>query len=248
MPQNIHQVENSGFTNAILFYYISGTSFPKVNRIKHQNKDFWHPINMKIKLNTLLFVILLNLNCLDNHSVTTYHGLLNENNLDKIVNVEPRNYLSFGELVNRVEQIACNDSIPTIIIKNGKYQKLLGLANPCWGKFACLLIKQRNVLKIKDEKIIRSNEISLDSLEVYIKKHYENNGKDLRFSELPSRAMISINYSDRNMSNLKSILNEILTEYEKLNLEEPLIISLDRNIPPPPPLPNKKIKLVNDYQ
>ena len=74
-------------------------------------------------------------------------GIITENNTDEIVLINPDRYDSFSQLVNRIEQIACNDSIPTISVKNKYTEKRIGLANPCWEGVRCILIARRNVLK-----------------------------------------------------------------------------------------------------
>jgi len=190
-----------------------------------------------INPNILLFAILLCTNCSDDSELTTYHGLIDKANQSNIVKLELTNYNTFNELVDRIEQISCNDRVPTISIKNDNEETLLGLANPCWEGVACIHIKKRNVLKIKDEKIRMTNEVTIDSLEIYMARHYSNNGEFPQFSESPNKALISITYEQKEMKNLKIILINILNNYSMLDLDLPLIVSLDKQIPPPPPTP-----------
>ena len=41
------------------------------------------------------------------------------------------NFDNFKDLINQVNQIACNDSLPKIVIKNKKMNKSVYLRNPC---------------------------------------------------------------------------------------------------------------------
>lgn len=191
---------------------------------------------MKIIIHiALALTVLLCTNCWDDNKTVTYHGIINENNASKIVIIEPTDFKEFYDLLERIEAVTCNDSIPTISIKENDEEKLLGLANPCRQGVACILIKRQNVLKIKDEKIKMLDLISLDSLESYVTKHYTNNGASYSFSRSPHDALVSIIYESKDMSNLKSILNKITNSYSALNLEAPLKIWFDQEIPPPPP-------------
>ena len=81
--------------------------------------------------------------------------------------------------------------------------------------------------------------VEIDSLEEYIYKHYTNNGDSYQFSENPKKAKISISYKNLPLRELKSLLNKILISFETVELEVPLILILDRVIPPPPPPPIK---------
>ena len=190
-----------------------------------------------LKLNVLIIAVFLCANCSVNNKTTTYHGIIDKNNLSKIVKIESTHFKTFDELVDRIEQISCYDSIPTLSIKDGKEERLLGLANPCWEGVACILIKRRNILKIRDEKIQITNEISLDSLKPIMTTHYNNYGESFQFSESPNKAIISITYEQNKMNSLISILRNVIRIYSSLNLELPLIVSLDKEIPPPPPKP-----------
>ena len=190
-----------------------------------------------LKLNALIIAVFLCANCSENNPATTYHGSINQNNLSKIVKLESAHFKTFDELVDRIEQVSCNDSIPTLSIKVDKEEWLLGLANPCWEGVTCILTKRRNVLKIKDEKIKMTNEITLDSLKPIMTRHYNNYGESFQFSESPTKAKISVTYEQNKMNNLISMLKNVLDIYSSLNLELPIIVSLDKEIPPPPPKP-----------
>lgn len=191
---------------------------------------------MKLSIQAFLIItVVLLLNCTVDTKSITYHGLVNAGNLTEIVKIELSKFNTFDQLVDEIEQIVCNDRIPTLSITKGQEEKLLGLANPCWEETVCIHIKRRNVLKIKNGKIQLTTSTVVDSLKEYITKHYNNNGKSYMFSESPRRALISITYDKEDLSSLESVLNNTINYYSTLNLELPLIVSLDRKIPPPPP-------------
>ncbi len=116
---------------------------------------------------------------------------------------------------------------------NGATLIELWLANPCWVDAVCMLIKKRNVLRIKDEAILVNSTHSLDSLDYFVSKHYNNNGQSPYFSEHPRKAIISITYDQRPISGLRAFLLQIVKAYDKSSTDAPLIVMLDKNRKPP---------------
>ena len=198
-------------------------------------------MNMRLLINVFTIVastfILVGCSAKSETKIKTY-GIITEYNNNEIVLINLDNYNSFNQLVDRIERVVCDDSIPTISVYDKYSEKWIGLANSCSEDFACILIKRRNVLKIQDEKIEMNKTVALDSLEKYISKHYTNNGKSNLFSENPEKAKISVSYEDLPLSGLKMLLNEIIASYENQNLETTLILTLDKLTPLPPPPQN----------
>lgn len=194
---------------------------------------------MKTKSNTLvgtlsvLFTVIILISCSDKKNLE--YGFINEFNQHRISIVEVDEYRNFNDLVNRIEELSCQDSIPAFKIKTKYVEKLVALHNPCWEEFGCILIKRRNKLKIKNDSIKINRTITLDSIETYIKKHYINEFNSYSFSENPRKAMISIEYENHEMKNLEITIDKITDAYSKLKLKIPLVIMLERPIPPAPP-------------
>ena len=195
-------------------------------------------MNMRliIEVFTILILTILLIGCSTKTEtkIQTY-GIITELNKNEIAVIDLDKYDSFINLVNRIEKIVCNDSIPTISVNDENTEKWIGLANSCWEGVACILIKRRNVLKIQDERIEMNKTVNLDSLGVFISKHFTNEGESYLFSENPKKAKIAITYKDLPISGLKMLLWKIIESYEIQNLETPLILTLDRLIPLPPP-------------
>jgi len=170
-------------------------------------------------------------NCSGDEISIVHYGLLTESNSSMMVQVETSHYNTFEDLLERIDQIVCKDSIPTISIKGNKEEKLLGLANYCSAWVVCA--KRRNILKLKDDKIMMREPISIDSLKTYVIKHLENNGVSPFLSESPHKAIISISYEQNDMSNLTMILDKVISYHSSLTLKLPLVVTFDREIPPP---------------
>ena len=131
------------------------------------------------------------LSCTEKQDTVSYYGLLDDTNRDLAVIVYPELFGSHLELLNRVEEIACHDSIPTVRVSSEEEVKLIGLTNRCQDGIVCML---SDVLKIQDDLIMLGVPISLDSLSICMSEHYFNPKKRPHFSDSPLTASISIVY------------------------------------------------------
>ena len=71
------------------------------------------------------------LSCTENQDKVSYYGLLDDTNRDLAVIVYPELFGSHLDMLDRVEEIACHDSIPTVRVNSEEEVKLIGLTNRC---------------------------------------------------------------------------------------------------------------------
>ena len=178
----------------------------------------------------LLFGFLL-FSCSSDQGRISYHGKLNQSNQNLAVILKPELFDSFIEMLRRVEEIACHDSIPAIRIKGNRDDKIIGLHNRCMDGVLCIL---RDVLRIQDDLIMASQPEPLDSLSSYIYQHYYNPNKTAYFSDSPFYASISISYDQHDLSNLPLLLDLLIDHHDALELDVPIKVYLDAVTPPPP--------------
>ncbi len=173
------------------------------------------------------------------------YGRLNENNHHKAARIDLNEFDSYLDLLFRIHEMACNDSIPTIVLNDKGMIIELGLSNPCWEGVACMLIKSRNILKIHDETIRHGSDIyQLSSLKEELSKHYCNNANEQSpiYSETPHDLIIKIFYEDIPFIRIDDLLLRLVKEYDSQNVNVPLKIWLERYLPPPPPPPMTNFK------
>ena len=119
--------------------------------------------------------------------------------------------------------------------------KTIYFQNPCWENFGCILLKEKNVIEIHNNKISKNfgEFYSLDSLKNILKRDYENNGKDPSLSDNPEKLLIQISYDKNKFKNFEQTLNKLIETYEeitkKTNINIWIIEKLE--IPKPPPIP-----------
>jgi len=155
-------------------------------------------------------------------------------------------FKNWKDLLKRTERIACNDSIPKITLKSDNVIKTIYLHNPCWEKFACILIRHKNTIEIHNDTITKNYKVfyPLDSLENVLKRDIENNGKNPTLSDNPKKLLIYISYDKNGFENLPKTLDKLTQVYERITNKTNINIWLNEkfDFPEPPPIPSKEIE------
>ena len=179
-------------------------------------------------------------------------GLIGKENDSIAVELNLSEFNDWKKILERTEQIVCNDSLPKITLKNDSVIKKVYLRNPCWEGLACILIKQKNVIEIHNDTINKADEnfYPLDSLPQILKRDLENNGKNPKLSDNPEKLLIYISYDKNGIKKLPNTLNKLTTSFEQVTNRKDLKIWLNEkiDIPPPPPPPKEieEIELIED--
>ena len=192
----------------------------------------------------LIFIAFFLIRCSNNHHKKIdieFFGKTYTKRDSLAVEVMLTKYDSFGQIVQRIETIVCNDSIPKFVLKSaaGKIKNIY-LKNICRQNYGCILIKMRNVFKIKNDSIFKGYRIyPPDSLYNILKKDIENNGKDPGFSDRKDRLIISISYTENEykLQKLNNLLAKLTDTYKGLTDTTNMIILVEKIFHPPPPPP-----------
>ncbi|MGB5820692.1 MAG: hypothetical protein WBG90_14500 [Saonia sp.] len=207
--------KNEGFHQNIVFNYIDSGS----NKLSGYNAE------RKKELLTLVD-----------------YGRWNAQNDSLSVELKLREFKDFRELLNRTEDIVCNDSLPKVTIRTDQKIKTIYFHNPCWENYGCILIKQKNVIEIHNDTIFKSWELSypLDSLENVLRRDIENYGKNPEFADNPKKLLICVSYDSLQPYRLYRTLDGLTNVYSKITDSTNINIWLNERIDfiPPPPPPN----------
>ena len=111
-----------------------------------------------IKIPFLILLILTILGCQNSDKkekqlVQKVYGNLSTINDSLGVELELDRFNNWRDLLIRTERIACNDSIPKITLKTNKEIKTIYFHTPCWENFLCILIKEKNTIRIHNDSI-----------------------------------------------------------------------------------------------
>jgi hypothetical protein len=158
------------------------------------------------------------------------------------VGLKIENFKNFKNLLKTTENIVCNDSFPKLSFSNGGIKKAIYLQNQCSINLGCMLIKQKNIIEIKGNSIIK-NSISypLDSLRAILKRDIENNGENPELSDNTERLLIYVSFENFETKKFSETLNILTEYYEEITKRRDINIWLDDTIEfiskPPPPEP-----------
>ncbi len=202
-----------------------------------------------IKISFLILLILTIIGCQisdkkEKQLVQKEFGNIDTENDSLGVELELERFNNWRDLLKRTERIACNDSLPKITLKTNKEIKTIYFHNPCWENFLCILIKQKNTIKIHNDSIGKYHDdlYPLDSLTSILRRDIENNGKNPILSDKPEKLLIYISYDKNGIENLPETLDKLTQAYELITNKTDINIWLDEklDIPPPPPPPKEQ--------
>ena len=210
-----------------------------------------------IKISFLILLILTIFGCQnsdrkENRLVKKEYGNWNAQNDSLGVELEINGFKTWKDLLNRTDRIACNDSTPKITLNTDKEIKTIYFRNPCWENYGCILIKQKNTIEIHNDTINKSDEnfYQLDSLESVIRRDFENNGKNPKFSDNPEKLLFYVSYDNFEPEKLIKTLDKLTRAYEKITNKSDIKIWLNEKFyfPPPPPMPTEieEIELIEN--
>lgn len=161
-----------------------------------------------------------------------------ENNMVKI-NLDSSS-LNFKKITNKVISMGYTDSVvPYVQFQKGDTIKNIFLSDVSWG-----FISSRNRLDINNDSVFKNEAYHIKNIYSILKKHYENNGKDIEFADSAKKAFVVIELdTNAKARDLIKTLNYLTNEFDKLNkthhdsLQLKVALSYFFQIPPPPKPP-----------
>ncbi|MCB7479850.1 hypothetical protein LGQ90_01125 [Gramella sp. ASW11-100T] len=156
---------------------------------------------------------------------------------------------NYGDLLERIDKVACNDSLPIINYSTKKERFELLPWYECSEYEIISSPTFRSRIFIQNDSILTNFDIkhSIDSLNIILRRHLLNKGKDFNYSDSPRQAGLEV-YFDKytNAKQVKNLLVEISKEFNELSKMTPdtlylKILFRDRplklipQIPPPKP-------------
>jgi|SRR5690554_660505 len=155
--------------------------------------------------------------------------------IKRVIEINIQDFSSYEQLVDRIEQVVCNDSVPAFKIESDSTYKTIYTINPCWDLYACILIYQRNVMMIINDSIITYfNSIKpIDSLATLLKAQIQNFGKSEYHAERLDKLIFTIEQDSLDAKRLTRILDDLTSIYLNETNRTDIHIRLDKRIEPP---------------
>ena len=149
-------------------------------------------------------------------------------------------YMNFKEITHWISKNQHIGRTPVIKFNDGELLKYIYPLVPSNG-----LIKERNILSLKSDSILIDDGYPISELKWVLKRHYTNNGKELRYPSSSERAGVRITLdTNKTTKDLEQSLILLTTVFDEVNREVKDTLQLKflfdylRQIPPPPPPPN----------
>ena len=191
---------------------------------------------MKLSLSISgLFLLLSIASCWDSEPELCVYGAWGRSSVHKTTSIIPLDkYSDYSALLIRIRQTQLDGDVPVLDIHDGHEIVHVWLHN-IHPHTACVLIKERNVLNILDDKIRR--EYDLDSLEWIYEEIYLNKEQLTIYSRNPDDVVVRITYDEREMTRLKEIILRVVRKFDEMKVSNDFSMMIEAPIlPPPPPL------------
>lgn len=153
--------------------------------------------------------------------------------LDQIEKLEQLRY--------RLQLAGCNDSLASLNFRHKRSFYRVQTMSTCDSNYTRYCPSYNNYLEIIDGKVFKNDlELQLDSLKGLLYYDYNNNGRDVDYSDSPDKFLIGVGFSPGSkVSEIRRVLAEIADAYALVEKKQGLVIALWELVlpPPPPPLP-----------
>lgn len=205
---------------------------------------------MYLKFANYLIIILLSTGCGKQETEIKNYGYPKNESGSFNVCLELSKFMNYGQLIDRIREISCNDSIPKIVIKEKNLVRNIYPIEYCEpmvfdpdGKYFVSFAKG----KFYKDHI--SKEIMADSLDWLLRN-------DFAYSKIKNETVVIKSYfiiieSNRNerIDGIENFLNKVCQEFDKQKTELELNISFWEVVPclPPPEIENTNWKINKNH-
>jgi hypothetical protein len=191
---------------------------------------------MNLKFAEYLIIILLLASCGKQETEIKNYGLLKNENGSLNVSLELSEFKNYGEIIDRIREITCNDSIPKIVIKEKNLIRNIYPIEHCEpmifdpdGKHYVSFAKG------KFYKDHFSKEVKADSLDWILKNDFAYFKVEDETDVIKSYFTVIESYRTEKVDGIENFLTNLTQEYDKLKTELELNISFWEVVPHIPP-------------
>lgn len=123
--------------------------------------------------------------------------------------------MNFKEITHWISKNQYNEITSAIKFNDGELLKYIYPFVPSNG-----LIKERNILSLKSDSVLIDDSYPISELKWILKRHYTNNGKELRYPSSSARAGVRMTLdTNKTAKELKQSLIHLTTVFDEVNKE-----------------------------
>jgi len=213
--------------------------------VVHLNKRLEMILNF---VKYLIFLLLL-VSCGKQVKEIKNYGFPKNENDSLRASLKLSEFQNYGILIDRIQEITCDDSIPKIVIESESLIRNIYPIEHC--EPISTNPKGNHYVSFKNGKAYKehnSTEINKDSLKKILGKdfaYYRTSNK----SNTPDSYLVIIEYDrNRNIDGIEKFLTDLTLEYDRLKTDLELNVAFWEETPILPPLPKNRDKklIIND--
>ena len=155
------------------------------------------------------------MSCQDNSSIFKYYpSAIDYSEIDvEIINLDSTQ-LNFKQIVSKVGN---SDYGSRTVVVEVSEENVIKRFIPF--TYSDALYKNRNVLRIKSDSILKLGGYPISELDTILRKHYFNNGSNSNYSDSPDKAIVEINLDSTTEAHaIKKTLISVSNSFDKLKL------------------------------
>lgn len=160
--------------------------------------------------------------------VRTYYSTNLDEALYKEIPLEE--YTTYGELLNKIEEVGCNHGIPVIHYQHAGILKKLHVFAFCEDEI--VEFRERDVIILKHGDIFKkSTKVNKDSLSLLIRKDLQNDGRDENYARSPDKLTFIIEHNPSTpIEEFKETLNTLTQALDITGAPEGVRIVLSHRV------------------
>jgi hypothetical protein len=179
---------------------------------------------MTLNFAKYLIIILLLASCGNQKKELKEYGFKQENADSLNVSVRISDFDNYENLIDRLKQIICYDSIPKIVLEtNNKIRNIYPIE---YCEIPMFHPRFRNTFFIQKDSIIKNErKVEFSELRKLMKQNFENMGENADFAESPEKVLFIFEfYENKGVEGIEKYLEIITKSYDSLETKYELKI------------------------
>jgi hypothetical protein len=180
---------------------------------------------MKLNFAKYLIIILLLASCENQKKEIREYGFKQKDTDSLNVSVRISEFDNYENLLNRLREIVCYDSIPKIVLETENKTRNIYPIKYC--EMPMFHPRFRNTFFILKDSIVKNEQkVEFSELSKLLKQNFENLGKKADFAESPEKILFIFEfYENKGVDGIEKYLEIITNSYDSLEITNELKIA-----------------------
>ena len=155
---------------------------------------------MNLKLAKYVIIILVLMSCQNENKHLTEYGRFDKSKDSLNISIRIADFETYGEFLNRLTEIVCNDSIPKIVIETENNKRNIYPIVFCHPPSANP--RPRNTFYIDEDSIYKNyRQVKPEELYQLMSRNFNNTEQDIELAEKPEKILFIFDYYENKKPN-----------------------------------------------